>query len=72
MNGDERHRRIAEAAYFRAEQRGFPIGTELEDWLEAERAIDATLVERQGEACSAAKRGGPNGVGKESIAAPST
>lgn len=54
------------------EQRGFPIGTELEDWLEAERAIDATLVEHQGEVFSAAQRGGPNGVGKESIAAPST
>lgn len=27
---------IAEAAYFRAEKRGFAPGNELDDWLEAE------------------------------------
>ena len=35
--------RIAEAAYFRAQQRGFAPGFELEDWLGAEREIDALL-----------------------------
>lgn len=30
-------RNIAEAAYFKAERRGFAPGHELSDWLEAER-----------------------------------
>ncbi len=34
---------IAEAAYFRAERRGFSAGHELADWLEAEAEVDATL-----------------------------
>ena len=34
---DDRQRRIAKAAYLRAERRGFEAGGELEDWLEAER-----------------------------------
>jgi hypothetical protein len=37
----ERHRRISELAYRRAEQRGFAPGSEVEDWLEAEREVDA-------------------------------
>jgi len=37
----ERHRRISELAYRRAEQRGFAPGGEVEDWLEAEREVDA-------------------------------
>lgn len=32
---------IAEAAYYRAEKRGFVHGMALEDWLEAEKEIDA-------------------------------
>lgn len=31
---------IAEAAYFRAESRGFEPGHELDDWLTAEREVD--------------------------------
>lgn len=31
--------RIAEAAYFRAEQRGFVPGNELDDWLDAEAEV---------------------------------
>jgi hypothetical protein len=31
---------IAEAAYYRAEKRGFAPGEELEDWLAAEKEID--------------------------------
>lgn len=31
---------IAEAAYYAAERRGFKGGSELEDWLAAEREID--------------------------------
>ena len=32
---------IAEAAYYRAERRGFAPGRELEDWLRAEDEIEA-------------------------------
>lgn len=39
----ERERVIAEAAYFRAQARGFAPGHELEDWVEAEREVDAML-----------------------------
>lgn len=35
-NSDERHQRIAEAAYSRAKRRGFEPGKEVEDWLAAE------------------------------------
>jgi hypothetical protein len=37
---DDRRRRIAEAAYYRSERRGFIGGYEDDDWLEAEREID--------------------------------
>ena len=36
---------IAEAAYFRAEKRGFAEGDPMQDWLEAEREIDCMLNE---------------------------
>lgn len=36
---DGLHRRIAEAAYYRAERRGFAPGSEELDWLEAEAEI---------------------------------
>ena len=32
---------VAEAAYYRAEKRGFAPGKELDDWLEAEKEIEA-------------------------------
>jgi Protein of unknown function (DUF2934) len=38
---EERARLIAEAAYFRAKQRSFKGGDPVEDWLAAEREIDA-------------------------------
>jgi hypothetical protein len=38
-----REARIAEAAYWRAERRGFTAGQELDDWLAAEREIDGEL-----------------------------
>jgi hypothetical protein len=34
---------IATAAYFRAEQRGFTPGAEVEDWLQAEAEVDRLL-----------------------------
>jgi hypothetical protein len=39
---------IAEAAYYRAEQRGFEPGSELDDWLAAEIEVDALLAEAGG------------------------
>ena len=38
-----RHEMVATAAYYIAEQRGFAPGQEVEDWLAAEAAVDATL-----------------------------
>lgn len=41
---------IAERAYFKAEQRGFAPGHELEDWLAAERELEtvaAPVVKRK-------------------------
>jgi hypothetical protein len=35
---------IAEAAYYKAEQRGFMPGYEVADWLEAEREVEAMLL----------------------------
>lgn len=35
-----RERRIAEAAYYRAERRGFAPGFELADWIAAEQELD--------------------------------
>jgi len=36
-------RLIAEAAYYRAEQRGFAPGHELDDWIAAEDEVRRTL-----------------------------
>jgi hypothetical protein len=38
-SGEETRRQIAEAAYFRAKERGFEPGHELEDWIEAESEV---------------------------------
>ena len=46
---------IAEAAYFRAEKRGFSPGHETEDWLAAEAEVDARLL--QGTAAPPVRRG---------------
>jgi hypothetical protein len=46
LGESERRRLIAEAAYFKAERRGFAAGGELEDWIEAEAEIDALLDSR--------------------------
>ena len=35
---------IAEAAYFRAQKRGFEPGRETDDWLAAEAEVDAQLL----------------------------
>ena len=38
---ESREARIAEAAYWRAERRGFAPGHDLEDWLHAEQEVDS-------------------------------
>ena len=41
---EQRAALIAEAAFFRAEKRGFAPGHEVEDWLAAESEVDAKLL----------------------------
>ncbi|HEU4590979.1 MAG TPA: DUF2934 domain-containing protein [Steroidobacteraceae bacterium] len=43
IDPERRRAMVAEAAYYRAEQRGFEPGRELEDWCAAEAAIDSSL-----------------------------
>ena len=43
VNDDMRLRMISEAAYYRAQQRSFSSGADMEDWFAAEREIDAML-----------------------------
>ena len=45
VSADTRRAMIAEAAYLRAERRGFVAGHEEEDWLAAEKEVDALLSE---------------------------
>ena len=42
---ERRHELISEAAYFRAEARGFAPGNDLDDWLDAEAEVDERLAE---------------------------
>lgn len=44
LDGEQRTHMIAEAAYYRALQRGFTGGSPQEDWLAAEREIDESLM----------------------------
>jgi Protein of unknown function (DUF2934) len=39
LNAKHRHQQIAEAAYYRAEARGFAPGFEVNDWLAAARTL---------------------------------
>ncbi len=43
VSPEQRREMIATMAYYRAQARGFEGGTELEDWLESERAVDQLL-----------------------------
>ena len=47
VSAAERYKMIQEAAYYKAERRGFEPGWEAQDWAESEREIDA-LLKRQG------------------------
>ncbi len=44
VSPEERERLIAEAAYYRALQRGFSGGDAVDDWLAAEREVDERLM----------------------------
>ncbi len=44
LERDIRHQMIAQAAYFRAQRRGFEPGHELEDWLAAEAEVDTGIT----------------------------
>jgi hypothetical protein len=69
MDPERRDRLIAEAAYYRAEHRGFVDGDPLQDWLEAEREVDAALHQRAAHPSSGTHA---NSVGAptESVGAP--
>lgn len=43
VSEDARRAMVAQAAYLRAERRGFAPGGEVEDWLAAEAEVDALL-----------------------------
>ena len=43
VSAEDRRTMIAEAAYLRAERRGFAPGEETEDWLAAELEVDTLL-----------------------------
>jgi len=45
---EQREQMIREAAYLRAERRGFAGGSEHEDWLAAEREVDKRLAQETG------------------------
>ena len=44
IDQDLRRELIAQAAYYRAERRGFEPGHEADDWLAAEGEVDAALM----------------------------
>lgn len=47
VSPEERHHMIESAAYYLAQKRGFAAGFELDDWVRAEREIDAALAMRE-------------------------
>jgi predicted acyl esterase len=49
VDPDLRHRLVSEAAYQRYVDRGYADGYDLDDWLQAEAAIDHLLVNRKPE-----------------------
>lgn len=46
LTRDELQKLISEAAYFRAKQRGFQPGHEVEDWIQAEAEVMRRLERR--------------------------
>ena len=58
----------AERAYYRAERRGFAPGHEVEDWLAAEREVEALLAEPPPEVAAAPLDQPPTGRKKNGAA----
>jgi hypothetical protein len=50
LSAEERQKMIAEAAYFRAEGRGFDGGDALADWIEAEAEVNERLRQMEHDA----------------------
>jgi hypothetical protein len=46
INADHHRRMIAEKAYFKAQQRLFAPGMEIQDWLEAEQELELKAAKR--------------------------
>jgi hypothetical protein len=46
VSADELRKLISEAAYYRAKQRGFAPGHELEDWIQAEAEVMRRVAAR--------------------------
>jgi hypothetical protein len=46
IDADLRHRMISETAYHLLADRGYADGSEVEDWQQAEAAVDHLLIER--------------------------
>jgi hypothetical protein len=44
VSPETRREMIAQAAYFRAQRRGFEAGKEVQDWLAAEIEVDTALT----------------------------
>jgi len=44
ISPERRQQMIAEAAYFRAQRRGFAPGAEAQDWLESEAEVEELLA----------------------------
>ena len=64
---EERHQRIARAAYFRAERRSFQGDGQLDDWLEAEREIDGATRAGGIQAVASRRAEGPTDVSSPAI-----
>jgi hypothetical protein len=71
-SGDDsdRRKRIAEAAYYSAERRGFQPGGEMDDWLEAEREIDGRGPEKGVKAEASARQPGSVEAGAAAMERP--
>ena len=47
VTNEERHQMIQFAAYMKAEKRGFKNGDSMQDWVNAEKEVDAWLKTQQ-------------------------
>jgi hypothetical protein len=65
LSENERRRMVAEAAYYRALQRGFAAGGEVDDWLAAEQEVEQRLASRTG---AAGRRASGHGGGSRARA----